>query len=48
MTVYTDAEGMVIIRAALPANIGKPVAEALNTVIKRVAATHSTQRSKSW
>ena len=39
VTVYTDAEGMVIIRAALPANIGKPVAEALNTVIKRVAAT---------
>ena len=39
VTVYTDSEGMVIIRAALPANIGKPVAEALNTVIKRVAAT---------
>ena len=39
VTVYTDAEGMVIIRAALPANIGKHVAEALNTVIKQVAAT---------
>ena len=39
VTVYTDADGMVIIRAALPANIGKPVAEALNTVIKQVAAT---------
>lgn len=39
VTVYTDANGMVIIRAALPANIGKPVAEALNTVIAKVAAT---------
>lgn len=39
VTVYTDAEGMVIIRAALPANIGKHVAEALNTVIQQVAAT---------
>jgi len=39
VTVYTDADGMVIIRAALPANIGKPVAAALNTVIKQVAAT---------
>ena len=39
VTVYTDADGMVIIRAALPANIGKHVAEALNTVIKQVAAT---------
>ena len=39
VTVYTDADGMVIIRAALPANIGKHVAEAMNTVIAQVAAT---------
>ena len=39
VTVYTDADGMVIIRAALPANIGKHVAEALNTIIQKVAAT---------
>ena len=39
VTVHTDANGMVIVRAALPANIGKHVAEALNTIIKQVAAT---------
>lgn len=39
VTVYTDADGMVIVRAALPAHLGKPVAEALNTIIKQVAAT---------
>ena len=39
VTVYTDAEGMVIIRAALPANIGKHVAAVLNTVIQKVAVT---------
>ncbi len=39
VTVYTDADGMTIIRAVLPANIGKPVAAALDTVIKQVAAT---------
>ena len=39
VTVYTDADGMVIIRAALPANIGKQVAAALDTVIQQVAAT---------
>ena len=39
VTVHTDAEGMVIIRAALPPNIGKAVAEALNTIVQQVAAT---------
>ena len=39
VTVYTDAEGMIIIRVALPANIGKHVAEAVNTVVQQVAAT---------
>jgi len=39
VTVYTDADGMVIIRAALPANIGKHVAEVVNTVVEQVAAT---------
>ncbi|MDW3178286.1 MAG: DUF222 domain-containing protein [Acidimicrobiia bacterium] len=39
VTVYTDAEGMVIIRAALPANIGKHVAEAVDAVVRQVAAT---------
>lgn len=38
VTVYTDAEGMIVIRAALAPNIGKPIAEALNTIIKQVAA----------
>ncbi len=41
LTVYTDADGMVIIRAALPAAIGKQVAEAVNTIVKQVAATPS-------
>ena len=39
VTVHTDAEGMVIIRAALPPSIGKAVAAALNTVMQQVAAT---------
>jgi hypothetical protein len=39
VTVYTDADGMVIIRVALPANVGKHVAEAVDTVVQQVAAT---------
>ncbi len=39
VTVYTDADGMVIIRAALPANIGKYVAAAMDTIIQKVVAT---------
>ncbi len=39
VTVYTDADGMVIIRAALPANIGKRVAAAVDAIVKQVAAT---------
>ncbi len=39
VTVYTDADGMTVIRAVLPPSIGKPVAEALNTVVQKVAAT---------
>lgn len=39
VTIHTEADGMVLIRAALPPNIGKHVAEALNTLIRRVAAT---------
>ena len=46
VTVYTDADGMVIIRAALPANIGKHVAEALNTIIQQVAATPFDETSE--
>ena len=39
VTTYTDADGMLIIRAALPPNIGKHVVESLNTIIQQVAAT---------
>ena len=39
VTVYTDADGMLIIRAALPPNIGKHVAAALDTIVQQVAAT---------
>lgn len=39
LTVHTDANGMVIIRAALPPHIGKPVAAALTSVVRQVAAT---------
>ena len=39
VTVYTNADGMFIIRAALPPNVGKQVAAALNTIIQQVAAT---------
>ena len=39
VSVYTDADGMVIIRAALPASIGKHVAAAVDEIVKQVAAT---------
>ena len=39
VTVFTDADGMVVVRAALPANIGKQVAEAIDTIVQQVAAT---------
>ena len=39
VTVHTNAEGMIIIRAVLPPNIGKAIAASLNTIIKHVAAT---------
>ena len=39
VTAFTDADGMLIIRAVLPPNVGKHVVEALNTVVQQVAAT---------
>ncbi|MEZ5226845.1 MAG: HNH endonuclease signature motif containing protein [Acidimicrobiales bacterium] len=39
VTVHTDGDGMIVIRAVLPPNIGKAVAETLNTIIQQVAAT---------
>ncbi len=39
VTVSTDAEGMVIIRACLPPGVGKHVAEAINTLVQQIAAT---------
>lgn len=45
VTVHTDAEGMIIIRAALPPNIGKAVAEALNSIVQRIAATSADEPS---
>jgi hypothetical protein len=47
VSVHTDAEGMIIIRAALPPNIGKSVAEALNAVIQQVAAVPAGQSAKA-
>ncbi len=46
VTVYTDADGMVIIRVALPANVGKHVAEAVDTVVQQVAATPFDEESE--
>jgi len=39
VTTYTDADGMLIIRAALPPNIGKQVVAAVDTIVQQVAAT---------
>lgn len=39
VTVHTDGNGMVIIRAALPPHLGKAVAAALDSVMQQVAAT---------
>ena len=39
VTVRTDADGMVVIRASLPPSIGKQVAAAVNAIVQRVAAT---------
>lgn len=39
VTVRTDADGMIIIRAALPPNIGKQIAGAVTAIVQRVAAT---------
>ena len=39
VTVHTDGDGMVIIRAVLPPSVGKHVAEAVDTIVKQVAAT---------
>ena len=39
VTVHTDANGMVIIRATLPPHIGKVVAASLTSLMQQVAAT---------
>ncbi len=39
VTVYTDADGMVVVRATLPPSIGKQVAAAVETIVQQVAAT---------
>ena len=39
VTVHTDADGMIIIRAALPPNIGKQIASAVAAIVQQVAAT---------
>lgn len=39
VTVRTDGDGMVVIRAVLPPSIGKQVAEAIDTIVRQVAAT---------
>ena len=39
VTTCTDADGMLIIRLALPPNVGKHVVEAIDTVVQQVAAT---------
>ena len=39
VTVRTDGDGMVVIRAVLPPAIGKAIAATLNTIIAQVAAT---------
>ena len=39
VSIYTDAEGMVIVRAALPPNVAKLVVAAIDTIVQQVAAT---------
>ena len=39
VTIHTDANGMTIIHVVLPPHLGKPIAAALTTVMKDVAAT---------
>ena len=39
VTVYTDADGMVVVRATLPPNVGKHVVAAIDTIVQQVAAT---------
>ena len=39
VTVHTGADGMVTIRAVLPPDIGKAIAETLNSIVGQVAAT---------
>ena len=39
VTAYTDADGMLIIRAALPPNVGKHVVAAIDAIVQQVAAT---------
>ena len=39
VTTYTDADGMIVIRAVLPPNIGKQLTTAIDTIVAKVAAT---------
>ena len=39
VTVHTDGDGMVVIRAALPPEIGKRVVAAVDSIVQQVAAT---------
>ena len=39
VSTWTDADGMVVIRAVLPPAIGKQIAAAIDTITKQVAAT---------
>lgn len=39
LTVFTDADGMVVISVALPPNVAKPVVATIESLVRRVAAT---------
>ena len=39
VTVHTDGDGLVVIRAALPPEIGKRVVAAVDSIVRQVAAT---------
>ena len=46
VTVYTDADGMVVVRATLPPSIGKQVVAAVETIVQQVAATPIEESSQ--
>ena len=43
VTVSTNGDGMTVIRAVLPPNVGKPIVQAIDTLVAQVAVTPTTE-----